>query len=321
MANRFCRIGNGDVGGVLPTLLGFGQNFDYFEHGHVEYPFFAGVGLMLMAAGLPRAFGSPLRRRAALAAALPALAGFFWSPGAFGEQAFAAADCTLTDGESEIVAEVLDSVTIRLQSGLVVRLAGIIPPADAATAAAAADALSDLVLGAPAILRYGERNRDRYQRATAQLYLVGSPERWVQSELIAAGLALVSGSADDRTCLAELLAFEREARDAKAGLWQEQAPKDAWSNTIREGGPRFELIEGEVISIGHTERTVYLNFGNNWSVDFTVTMATADAATIEAEGGPFDDLVGRRIRVRGWMEQWDGPWIRVDHAEQIELLD
>jgi hypothetical protein len=131
----------------------------------------------------------------------------------------------------------------------------------------------------------------------------------------------VSGDASDRSCLAELLAFERDAREAGAGLWREQTPMSAWSNAIREGGPRFELIEGDVVSIGRTERTVYLNFGNNWSTDFTVTMTTADAATIEAEGGPFDDLVGRRIRVRGWMEQWDGPWIRVDHAEQIELLD
>jgi endonuclease YncB( thermonuclease family) len=275
----------------------------------------------MIGADFPCACNEPVRRRVIALATLPALAGFFWAPGAVGEQAFATADCILTDGESEIVAEVLDSVTVRLESGLMVRLAGITPPANAAIAADAAVALADLVLGAPAILRYGQRSRDRYQRATAQLYLAASPEIWVEAELAAAGFAIVSGSADDRSCLAELLAFEREAREAGAGLWRNQRPKDAWSNAIRDGGPRFELIEGEVVSIGRTERTVYLNFGNNWSTDFTVTMTTADAATIEAEGGPFDDLVGRRIRVRGWMEQWDGPWIRVDHAEQIELLD
>ena len=83
---------------------------------------------------------------------------------------------------------------------------------------------------------------------------------------------------------------------------------------------RFELIEGEVVSIGRTDRTVYLNFGQSWSIDFTVTIAAAEAALIKAENSPFDNLIGNRVRVRGWLDQWDGPWIRVDHAEQIELL-
>ena len=67
--------------------------------------------------------------------------------------------------------------------------------------------------------------------------------------------------------------------------------------------------------------TVYLNFGRDWSRDLTVTIGIADVEVFEAEGGPLDILAGQRVRVRGWLRQWDGPWIRVDHPEQIELLD
>jgi len=256
-----------------------------------------------------------------LAAAIPALAaGLLWAQSAVAEQAYGDAGCDLADGEIGTVTEIIDAVTVRLDSGLVVRLAGLLPPESGADAAGTSTALADLALGNRVLLRYGALDRDRYQRATAQLYVLGVEERWAQAELVSAGLALVSGYAEDRSCIAALLTLEREARAAGAGLWQHQMPRDAWSDAIRSGGPRFALVEGEIVSIGRTDRTVYLDFGRNWSTDFTVSMAVADAALIEAEGGAFDALVGRRIRVRGWLDEWDGPWIRVDHAEQIELL-
>lgn len=272
----------------------------------------------MMFAGCTAA-GERSRGLSVFAATVPALAGLLWAGAAVAETSFGNAGCVLADGESGIVAEVVDPVTVRLESGLGVRLAGIIPPGGGADATAI-DALTGLALGHPVRLRYGSLSRDRYQRATAQLYLTGEAEVWVQSALVSAGHAIVAGFAEDRTCLAALLANEREARDAHAGLWLARAPRDVWSEELRHGGARFELVEGEVVSIGRRERTVYLNFGNDWSTDFTVSMAVADADAIEAEGGSFDDLVGRRIRIRGWLDQWDGPWIRVDHAEQIELL-
>lgn len=264
--------------------------------------------------------GARPRGLSAFAPTMAALAAFLCTGAAVAETSYGDAGCVLTDGESGIVAEVLDAVTVRLESGPLVRLAGIIPPGDGDAGAAAMDALTEMTLGNPVRLRYGSLSRDRYQRATAQLYLTGGTEVWVQSALVSAGHAIVAGFAEDRSCLAALLVVEREARDAHAGLWLRRAPRDAWSDELRSGGARFELVEGEVISIGRRERTIYLNFGNDWSTDFTVSMAVADADPIEAEGGSFDDLVGRRVRIRGWLDLWDGPWIRVDHAEQIELL-
>ncbi len=76
-----------------------------------------------------------------------------------------------------------------------------------------------------------------------------------------------------------------------------------------------------MLSVGKTPTTVYLDFGRNWTTDFTVTVGTQDAALLESEGLALHDLEGRRVRVRGWLSQSNGPMIRVDHREQIEVLD
>ena len=281
-------------------------------------PIVGGQSLPAIAANCTHAISARPRRRA-LFVVVPTLAGIFMTGNALAEEAFADAGCVLTGGDGGLVAEIVDPVSLRLETGLVVRLAGIVPPPDEESTAAAIDRLAEMTLGQEIVLRHGTLTHDRYQRAMAQLYLAADAS-WVQAALVAEGLAIVGGLAEDRSCLADLLAVERSARDAGRGVWQAGLPADAWSNRIRQGDLRFAIVEGEVVSVGRTERTVYLNFGHDWSTDFTVTIESADAAAMESEGRSFDSLIGSRIRVRGWLDQWDGPWIRVDHGEQIELL-
>ena len=84
---------------------------------------------------------------------------------------------------------------------------------------------------------------------------------------------------------------------------------------------RGELVEGRVLSTGRTRSMLYLNFGRSWSTDFTVTIPAAAADRFAAAGMAVEGLAGRRVRVRGWLGQHDGPTMHVEHPEQIELLD
>lgn len=233
------------------------------------------------------------------------------------ERTLGAGMCDRDRGETATVAAIVDPVTLLLDSGREVRLAGVMPGPDAEDAIALLTLLSE---GREVSIHAGGIGQDRYGRAYAQVFLTGD-QTWLQAELVAAGLALVSGFAEDRNCLAELLMHERRAREQNAGLWQLRQPIDAWSPLLRNVPSRYELVEGRVVSIGRTERTVYLNFGNDWSVDLTVTIDIADAARFESEGVMFETLIGNHVRIRGWLEQWDGPLIRVDHPEQIEVLN
>ncbi len=237
------------------------------------------------------------------------------------EAVFGEAGCALRDGETGVVAAVTSPVTLQLESGLSVRLAGLMPAGETSEVIRW---LEDELVGKTVILRYGTVERDRYGQAFAQLFVAEQgpdPGAWIQADLVAAGHAMVTGFPEERTCLGALMAFERDARVQRLGIWSARMPPSAWSPLLRDVGPRYELVEGRVVSLGRTERTVYLNFGNDWSIDLTVTIDAADLGAFEGGGTTLDGLVGYKIRVRGWLEQWNGPWIRIDHPEQIEVLD
>ena len=42
---------------------------------------------------------------------------------------------------------------------------------------------------------------------------------------------------------------------------------------------------------------------------------------LEAAGLDLMSLPGRRIRVRGWVEWWNGPMIEISHPQEIEVSD
>ncbi|MCW5713327.1 MAG: thermonuclease family protein [Bauldia sp.] len=218
---------------------------------------------------------------------------------------------------------IIDATTLRLEGGAELRLAGIeaVPPS-AADAEAARGFLAAIALGAEIDVRHGAVATDRYGRIVGHAFLAATAgEPSVGVLLAGAGLARVSAPLGDAACTGGLLAAERSARDAGLGLWPQHPPVSAYDPALRLMDVGFALVEGTVLSIGRRERTVYLNFGRDWSTDFTVSMTAAVAEAIEAEGGPFDALVGQRVRIRGLLLDRDGPWIRVDGAWQIELLD
>ena len=65
------------------------------------------------------------------------------------------------------------------------------------------------------------RSPPRPARSSARSGLRGGGRNalWLQEELIAKGLARVYSFADNRACVAELLARENEARDKRLGVW------------------------------------------------------------------------------------------------------
>lgn len=82
---------------------------------------------------------------------------------------------------------------------------------------------------------------------------------------------------------------------------------------------RYVIFEGEVLSVGNRTRRTYLNFGRRWSQDVTVVIEARDR---ERFGGADDleALAGRRVRVRGFVEERGGPMVTARHKGQIEVL-
>ena len=227
------------------------------------------------------------------------------------------------------VAAVVDARTVTLADGRELRLAGIeVPAADAAVAQSKASMeakahLESLVAGRAVTL--GNAEHDRYGRLVAHAFVAGGePPRWIQAELVAHGHARVTGRLGAPACAAALRQRERAARAAQLGLWADPyyglRRADDPAAVARERG-RFTIVEGRVVSVRESGGTLYVNFGGRWSSDFTVTIAKRQERTFAEAGLEPKRLAGRRIQVRGWIEERGGPWIEASAPEQIEVVE
>jgi endonuclease YncB( thermonuclease family) len=227
----------------------------------------------------------------------------------------------------------LDGRTFSLEDGREVRLAAIeIPSApeetgvhDAGLAARAREHLQSLVAGRAVVLKGRGPERDRYGRLAAQVSaLEEGSERWIEAEMVAAGLARVSGRVGDHACAAALLRREQAARAGQLGVWSDpyyvmrRADEPA---AIAQKRGRFTIVEGNVLSVRESGGTIYVNFGRRWSEDFTVTIAKRSERVFVMAGLEPKRLSGRRIRVRGWVEERGGPWVEAARPEQIEVME
>ena len=248
----------------------------------------------------------------------------------------AAAGCALTKSERLKVRSVVDGDTLVLDDGREVRLVGTQAPKlplgrknfpTWPLAPEAADKLGAMTSGQMVTLKYGGARIDRHGRVLAHLFL--DDGTWVQRAMVAAGLARFYSFADNRECASELLAAEHDARATRRGIWAVpyydiRMAEDVAGLDKRVG--TFQLVEGRVHDAEMIHGRLYLNFGSNWRDDFTVTVPPAGVklfakgAWAELIATP-SRLVGRKIRVRGWLDSFNGPQIEADHPEQIEVLN
>ena len=144
----------------------------------------------------------------------------------------------------------------------------------------------------------------------------------LQDLLLAAGWALVDppSAPKEARVVDAMLALEERARSAGQGIW---ADKTAWPKAAVDQdklsaltGTR-QLVEGKVRRVSETDRYVYLNFGNDWRIDFTTRL---NRKMIERAGFDLAALKGKKLRVRGVLVESRGPLIDIAHPKQIEFL-
>jgi endonuclease YncB( thermonuclease family) len=234
----------------------------------------------------------------------------------------------LSDGGAARAIEIVDGDTLVLDDGRQVRLVGIQAPKLPLGRAGfkawplardAKQALSALALGQSLTLAYGGRRIDRHGRALAQLF--DAEGGWIQGQLLSQGMARVYSFADNRALVPEMLARESAARAARRGIWANsfyavRTPEQAARHI---GG--FELVEGRVRDVAVVRGRVYLNFGEDWREDFTVTLSPKVRRTFEAENILPEMYRERIVRARGWLKSFNGPMIEATHPEQIEVID
>lgn len=245
--------------------------------------------------------------------------------------ALACPDLAMAPGGT--VVQVTDGDTVVLDDGRVVRLIGTQAPKlplgregyeSWPLAPEAKLALEALLLDKPVQLGYGGERVDRYDRQLAHVFVDSADGPvWAQQVMVAQGLARVYSFPDNRQCLDLLFAAEGRARLSGLGIWRDPyysvRAADAPGELLARAG-HYELVEGRIVLAEERGGRIYLNFGRFWKQDFTALIEGPARKLFVAAG--IDPLVldGALVRVRGWVDDRDGPRIEITHPEQLEVL-
>ncbi|HLY54863.1 MAG TPA: thermonuclease family protein [Stellaceae bacterium] len=219
------------------------------------------------------------------------------------------------------VQTVQDGATLTLDDGRTVRLAGILaplpplgrPPDDWPLVRQAREALATAAEGKAAVLR-GPTDLDRYGRVITQVEIADGD--WLEGVMLTAGLARVETTPQHRELAREMLALEAAARDARLGLWASPYYAVRMPEDLAKSSGSFELVEGRLAASDLRRTTLWLDFPGSASAVRLDKPARALFGTQDPT-----KLVGKRVRVRGWVTWLGRPVIDVTHPEQIESLD
>jgi endonuclease YncB( thermonuclease family) len=213
-----------------------------------------------------------------------------------------------------------------LRDGRAVHLEGVRLPhaqqdhAPGAIAEQAFQVLNGMARGQKLVVTAIVPKEDRYDRVRGQVFNEDSPDPWLQRALLKAGLARVDIAPDRTECASELYAAESEARAAHLGIWALAAYAVRNPDGLGFDTGTFQIVQGTVLTADVKDGRAYIDFGPDWRTDFTVTIAPADMANFRREGVDPRLYAGKTVRVRGIIQQFNGPEIEIANPEQIEVL-
>ena len=162
--------------------------------------------------------------------------------------------------------------------------------------------------------------RDRHGRPLVNVFF--GRKTWLQSDMVARGVARVDPEMPGSECVTQLLKREAAARAAGAGFWADRdyQVQPAWATRrLRRLEHTFQIVSGRVLKVADTKRFTYLNFGKDWRTDFTASIKSRTARHLAEAGLKLSELEGRNIRVRGWITYRNGPMIEITQSGQIEV--
>ncbi len=163
---------------------------------------------------------------------------------------------------------------------------------------------------------------DRFGHTLA--HVVTEDGGWLQAQMVSRGLAWVTGNAKSRHLVVPLFKYEDLARSQSLGLWGLPDFAVRNNNTILDNTYNtFQVYEGTIKTVRTKDEYVYFNFDDNPKKDFTISFNTKSIKPFRMRSGVHSfappEFIGKYIRIRGWVEENDGPMMTLEFQEQIEF--
>lgn len=225
------------------------------------------------------------------------------------------------------VTQVVDGVTVIVNNATTLNIPMLyIPwdsPQDAGIGMLRAKEYLDKTLQDRFIRVYQVRDQKRGQANAMghiQAYIERDDGLWIQQDMVKNGLAFVYPSQSHYDFANDLLKAESIARNEKAGFWADEKWNVMTDQEAKSLDNRFAIVEGVIEKIVTRNNTIYLNFERDWKTDFTIAIDSAKRRDFARAGANPMQWQGKKVRVRGWLRQYNGPYIEIYHPSQIEVL-
>ncbi len=238
--------------------------------------------------------------------------------------------CSQSNYSQIRVLEVIDGDTIKLSNGRLLRYIGLDTPEVRIKEKAgdfkyrpqpfsleAKEFNRKLVEGKLVRIEFDIEKTDRYGRLLGYCFL---EETFVNARLIEQGYAVLYTYPPNVKYVELFIDAQKRAREAKNGLWgsfpvinHSQANK--YINQIRS-------VEGVVLGSYKSAKCVFLNFGQDYKKDFSVVIFNNVLNAFSRRGiNPLDFYNGKKIRVNGRIQEYNGPEVIVNSPYEIEVLE
>ena len=166
--------------------------------------------------------------------------------------------------------------------------------------------------------KIGRVNRMDEQLAHVVLEEHGK-KTWVQGAMLRDGFYRVRTTKYSPEIADTMYNLEHVARLSQVGIWSKDANPVRTAENITSNDSGFSVVEGKVKKVARVRNNVYLNFGDNWKTDFTIGVPSNLVKQFSKQGINLAELGSQDVRVRGWVRDYNGPYIELSHVEQLEI--
>lgn len=230
-----------------------------------------------------------------------------------------------------MVLSISDRLELTLETGEILKIAGIDPPRPTPTDpdldTKARDRLASWLAGREILFRgFGER-QDRWGRTLTLVFAAagapGSAVLPVGEALLEAGLARFEPDPHARPCRGALVAAEASARGAALGVWGDpyySIISAADRESFAERAGTSVIVEGRVTHVDAGGVRAMLLFGPRRGWDFSVTILQRNIKRFDGAGMSLAGLAGHNLRVRGLLDMQFGPQIEISNPDEIEII-
>lgn len=231
------------------------------------------------------------------------------------------------------VTQIIDPLRIEIDHKKIVQLVNIdIPdydPYDPGPLAVTVKATLEDMLKGKKVKLYQRKKTKETGFKTRMEHLLGHLVRaqdglWVQGYLISGGYVRIRPSQYNIEAATDMKTLESHAEKQQIGLWDmQQYPqyKKLSAENAADGLNGWSIIEGTITKVASMNNIIYLNFGDDWRKDFTIMLESDVRRAFAKDGINPMSLHGQRILVHGWLEEYNGPMIKLLNPVWLDLID